>query len=201
MSNAGWFPQPDGQERYYDGEQWTDDFRPAQQGSQPPQPAYGQAPPPPQKKGFPWKWVVIIVAIVLLVCCGGFAACTAGVIGTADEVSKSMDSDASKEGGPDNPMPITEGEAFEVDGFNYAAGWKVTEEFGDANITGLKVTNNRDQKDSVMVEIKFMKGSEVLALVDCTTDPIQKGNTVSVDCFSTDKLPDDYDEITINDSF
>ena len=141
------------------------------------------------------------MAIVLLVCCGGFAACTAGVVGTADEVSKSMDSDASKEGGPENPMTITEGEAFEVDGFNYAAGWKATEELDTATITGLKVTNNRDHKDSAVVEIKFMKGSEVLALVDCTTDPIQKGQTATLDCFSDDKLPDDYDEITINDSF
>ncbi|WP_068252987.1 hypothetical protein [Janibacter corallicola] len=141
------------------------------------------------------------MAIVLLVCCGGFAACTAGVIGTADEVSKSMDSDASKSGGVDNPMTITEGEAFEVDGFKYAAGWKVTREFGSAAITGLKVTNDRDSRDSLWADVKLKKGSEVLATLDCMTDEIQPGETVTVDCTSADKLPDDYDKITINDSF
>ena len=29
MSNpAGWYPQPDGQQRYWDGEQWTEHFAP-----------------------------------------------------------------------------------------------------------------------------------------------------------------------------
>ncbi len=83
----------------------------------------------------------------------------------------------------------------------YAEGWKVTKEFGLANVTGLKVTNNRDHKDAALVEIKLMKGSEVLAVVDCTTEQIQKGQTTTLDCTSADKLPDDYDEITINDTF
>jgi hypothetical protein len=26
---AGWFPQPDGRQRYWDGEAWTDNFAPA----------------------------------------------------------------------------------------------------------------------------------------------------------------------------
>jgi hypothetical protein len=25
---AGWYPQPDGQQRYWDGQQWTKDFAP-----------------------------------------------------------------------------------------------------------------------------------------------------------------------------
>lgn len=139
--------------------------------------------------------------IVGILCCGGFAACTAGVFGAADEVSKSIEAEESEEGGTENAKKITEGEAFEVRGFNYAEGWSVTEEYDMIEIENLKVTNNRDERDSALVDIKFMKGDEVLASVDCTTDPIQKGQTVTVDCSSTDDLPSDYDTITINDMF
>ena len=32
-SPAGWYPQPDGQQRYWDGELWTDHFGPGEQPS------------------------------------------------------------------------------------------------------------------------------------------------------------------------
>ena len=194
MSSPGWFPQSDGRERYYDGNDWTDHYRVAQPA------APAQAAPPPKKSG-PWKWILIVGFVVLVLCCGGFAACSAGVIGAADEVSKSIEAGDSESGGPDNAVEITEGEAFEVRGFDYAEGWKVSEEFDMIEIEGLKVTNNRDEKDSALVDIKFMKGAEVLASVDCTTDPIQVGQTVSLNCLSADALPDDYDKMTINDTF
>ena len=66
---------------------------------------------------------------------------------------------------------------------------------------GLKVTNNRSDKDSALVEIKVWKGTEVVALADCSTDPIDVGTTVKVSCTSTDKLPNNFDKITINDTF
>lgn len=194
MSSPGGFPQPDGRERYYDGDDWTDHYREAQ-------PAPGPAQAPPPKKSGALKWILIVLFIVGILCCGGFAACTAGVFGAADEVSKSIEAEESEEGGTENAKKITEGEAFEVRGFNYAEGWSVTEEYDMIEIENLKVTNNRDERDSALVDIKFMKGDEVLASVDCTTDPIQKGQTVTVDCSSTDDLPSDYDTITINDMF
>ena len=41
----------------------------------------------------------------------------------------------------------------------------------------------------------------MLALSDCTSEPIDPGTTVTLTCFSGDKLPKSYDRITINDSF
>lgn len=195
MSSPGWFPQPDGRERYYDGNDWTDHYREAQ-----PAAAAAQAPPPP-KKSNAWKWILITVFVVLVLCCGGFAACTAGIFGAADEVSKSIEASESESGGENNAVEITEGEAFEVRGFDYAEGWSVTQKFGLVEIQGLKVTNNRDEKDAALVEIKFMQGSEILASADCSTQQLQPGQTATLDCFSGDALPDDYDKITINDTF
>lgn len=154
---------------------------------------------PKQKKKHTVRNIFLgLIALFILL----FAGCTALVGGAANEVSKSIEEDANKAGGTNNPMEITPGEAFEVDGFNYAAGWTVgADELGDAQVKGLKVTNNREDRDSALVEIKFMQGTEVLALVDCTTEPINVGTTVTLNCFSADDFPASYDKITINDSF
>lgn len=191
-SSPGWFPQPDGRERYYDGNDWTDHYRQAPPGAQ-------TSPPP--KKSSAWKWVLIVGFVVLVLCCGGFAACTAGVFEAADEVSKSVEAEESESGGTKNAVEITEGEAFDVRGFDYAEGWSVSEQYDMVEINDLKVTNNREDSDSALIDIKFMKGSEVLASADCTSDPIQVGQTVTLNCFSADALPSDYDTITINDTF
>lgn len=193
MSSPGWFPQPDGRERYFDGEYWTDHFRVGQ--------THLHLHPPPQKSGA-WKWVLIVLFVVLILCCGGFAACTAGVFSAAEEVSKSIEAEESESGGRNMAVDVTEGDAFEVRGFDYAEGWTVEKDvFGWTAVEGLKVTNNRERPDTALVDLKLMKGSEILATVSCTSDRLQVGQTTTLDCSSTDDLPDDYDRITINDMF
>ncbi|MBD3924532.1 hypothetical protein IEZ26_07875 [Nocardioides cavernae] len=153
---------------------------------------------PPKKKHTVRNLLLAFVVITGL----GIAGCTALVGGAANEISKSIEEDANKPGGTDNPMPINEGKPFEVDGFKYAAGWSIGKDaLGDLDVKGLKVTNNRDDKDSALVEIKLWQGTEVKALADCTTEPIGVGTTVSLSCLSTDKLPKSFDKITINDTF
>jgi hypothetical protein len=180
---------------------------------QPPPPAGppGGAPPPgsgyppqqqPPKKSHTLRNVLLVVLGLIIL---GFVGCSV-LVGTAvNEVDKSVKASEAKDaepGGPDNPLEIKVGEAFEVSDFKYAAGWSVgSDGLGDLAIKNLKVENNRDDKDSALVEIKFLKGDEVLASADCTTSPITPGQTVTVDCLSADKLPKQYDKITINDSF
>ena len=133
---------------------------------------------------------------------GGQLAERVLVGGAANEVSKSIAKDANKPGGTNAPLTITEGNAFEVDGFNYDAGWKLGNDgLGGMDVKGLKVTNNRDSKDSALVEVKAWKGNEVIALADGSTEPIAVGTKVSLTCTSTDKLPKSFTKITINDSF
>jgi hypothetical protein len=46
-----------------------------------------------------------------------------------------------------------------------------------------------------------MKGNEVLATIDCTSDQILPGQTATLNCFGTEPKPKGYDRITISDTF
>lgn len=160
---------------------------------------YGQPQPPAPKKSHTVRNVLLALVLLFVLFVGG---CLALVGTAANQVSKSIEKSDNALGGPKNPMTITVGKAFEVQGFKYAAGWTVSKDFaGDVNVKGLKVTNGRDHQDSALVEIKFWKGSEVLALADCTTEPVAPKTTTSLSCISGDRLPKKYDKVTINDSF
>lgn len=153
---------------------------------------------PPKKKHTVRNVLLVIVGLSVLLIGG----CVALIGGAANEVGKAIEEDASKAGGTDNPMDIEPGKSFEVDGFKYADGWSVNRDaLGDVEIKGLKVTNDRDDRDSALVEIKLWRGTEVVALIDCTTEPIQAGTTVTLGCFSADDMPKKYDKVTINDAF
>jgi hypothetical protein len=157
------------------------------------------APLAPVKKKHTVRNVILGLMLLAILFVGGCFALLGAGLNAAD---KAIKEDANKPGGTDNPLTIVAGKPFEVDGFKYAAGWRVRNDaLGDMDITGLKVTNHRDSKDSAIVEIKVWKGKEVVAAADCTSDPIAVGTTVSLTCLSTDRLPKAYDEITINDSF
>lgn len=187
----GFYPDSSGAMRWWDGATWTEHTQ---------QP--GPAATAPVKKKHTGRNVLLILVAAFVLFVGG---CLALVGGAANEVSKSIDEAEAKDqepGGPDNPLTIVEGEAFAVSGFSYLAGWTVDAgEFGGFDIKKLKVTNNRDDKDGALVEIKFMNGAEVLALANCTTEQIPVGQTTTVSCLSGDDLPKTYDRITINDTF
>jgi hypothetical protein len=220
---AGWYPQGS-QERWWDGTGWSDNFRPlgSDQAPQPaaptaayqttyPQPAepgwaqptYGQPQPyqtQPVGKSHVARNILIVFGVLFVLFVGG---CITVVAVVSDKVNDAVNDDSL--GGPNNPMTITEGKAFEVNGFDYGDGWTITNEpvSGTWNIDALKVTNNRGKADRLDVEIKLLNGGEVLATSICIAgdalDKIAKGTTVTVDCTSADPLPDAYDKITIQD--
>lgn len=79
------------------------------------------AKPPKKKRTF--------LKVFLALCAFGTVSVIAiiAMLGmAANEVSNSIEADANKPGGTDIPMTITKGTPFEVDGFNYAAGWQIT---------------------------------------------------------------------------
>ena len=94
--------------------------------------------------------------------------CFAVVAIVGNKVNDAVNDDTL--GGPNNPLTITEGEAFEVDGFEYADGWTIVGEPVSQtwHVDNLKVTNNRGKADRLFVEIKLLNASEIVATHDCT---------------------------------
>jgi hypothetical protein len=218
---AGWYPQ-DNQERWWDGTAWSDNFRPlgseqTQQFAQPVfqqappaygQPAYGQPqygqPQPyavqPVQESHTARNILIVFAVIFLLMVGG---CVAVVAVVGHKVNEAVNDDTL--GGPNHPLTITEGKAFEVDGFEYADGWAITPEPVSQTwtIENLKVTNHRGKADRLDAEIMLLNANEVMATAFCTVgdalDKIPEDTTVTVECSSSDPLPDAYDKITIQD--
>lgn len=198
---AGFYPDNSGAMRWWDGNAWTEHI----QGSQPP--AAASAPPSapasaaPEKKSHTLRNVLLVILALIVLSFVGCVAFLGTAVNEADKAIKNSEAKDEEPGGPENPLTIEEGKAFEVSGFSYKAGWKVVDDFGTVGINRLRVTNNRDTKDGAIVEIKFLVGDEVVALADCTTEQIPVGQTTKVDCGSGDELPKKYDRITINDTF
>jgi hypothetical protein len=219
---AGWYPQGN-QERWWDGSGWSDNFRPlgsdqTQQPGQPAmtagypqtfqqpayaQPTYGQPQPyvtQPVQKSHTGRNILIVFAVLFLVFVGG---CIAVVAVVGKKANDALNDDSV--GGPNNPLTISEGKAFEVDGFEYADGWSIVGEPVSQtwHIENFKVTNHRGKADRLDVKVTLLNGSEVVAESFCTAgdgfNKVAKDITVTVDCVSSDPLPEAYDKITIND--
>lgn len=221
---AGWYPQGS-QERWWDGTAWSDNFRPlgsdttattpqptyaqptyaqptyAQPGYA--QPAYGQpqyAAPQPAQKSHLARNLLIVFGVLVLLFVGG---CTALVYVAYDKVDEAVNDDTV--GGPNNPLTITEGQAFEVAGFDYGAGWSIgpAQFGGTVEVADLKVTNHRGKADRLIVEIKLLSSNEIVATASCTAsgvDKIPEDVTATVECSSSDPMPAAYDTVTIQDS-
>jgi hypothetical protein len=204
---AGWYPA-NGVERWWDGNAWSDHTRPLP-GAVPPSapPAamaapYGAAQPPgvvqpvAQGKSNLARNLLIAFGLVFLLCGGG---CVAIVAVVGNEANEAINDDT--EGGPNNPLTIEPGEAFEVAGFEYAEGWTLgPDASGLLSVEGLKVHNDRDKTDQAFVTISVLSGDEVLASTTCTSDGrIAEDRTVTLTCVSSDAMPADYDEVTIQD--
>ena len=224
---AGWYPQGN-QERWWDGNAWSDNFRPLgseqaqqamyQQAQQPAytqpqyaqpqyaQPQYGTPqtylPQQPVKQSHTARNILIVFGVLFLVFVGG---CIAVVAVVGNKVSDAVNDDSK--GGPNNPLTITEGQGFEVNGFKYADGWSITPEPVSQtwSVDNLKVTNERGKADRLLVEIKLYQASEIVATTECFTgngvEKIPQHTTVTVECNTSDAFPATYDKITINDAF
>ncbi|MFA6300692.1 MAG: hypothetical protein WC642_16100, partial [Nocardioides sp.] len=193
-------PQPYGQQPY--GQQ--------QYGQQP----YGQPPvypqqqqpygyaPVPQKESHTLRNVLLILGLVFLLFAGGCVALVGLAANEVDNAVEEITENDDAPGGVNNPLEITEGEGFEVYGFEYQDGWSIAaDSVGDIDIVDLKFENNRDEADSAYAEIKFFADNELVGMTSCSSEVAEVGQIVPMVCFSAEDLPPTYDKITIADSW
>lgn len=204
---AGWYPA-NGVERWWDGNAWTEHTRPLAGAVPPPAAApygapaygatqpYGVVQPVAPAKSHLARDLLIVFGLLFLLFVGGCVAITAVIADKAEDV---INDDTP--GGPNNPLTIEPGDGFEVAGFEYAEGWTLgPDASGLLSVEGLKVHNDRDKTDQAWVTISVLLDDEVLATSSCTSDSrIAQDRTVTLTCISSDPMPTDYDQVTIQD--
>jgi hypothetical protein len=89
----------------------------------------------PQQDNHTTRNVLLVVGAVVLLFCAGLVGF---VIWAFSNIGDAFDPDYR--GSENDPLTVTEGEAFEIRGFEYAAGWSVVPAAGatgDLEITGI----------------------------------------------------------------
>lgn len=170
---------------------------------------YGGTPSPYQpKKSGTGKTIAIIVGVIVLVVllfCGGIIGLIVWAANNVEDQVSEFDSD--RRGGPDNPITVTEGESFEIDGIEYADGWRIVpaaDEYGQDAIVGLVGENDRSDEsaETVSLQITFVDGDTEVGSLGCRSKgPISYGNTEELDCSSYDAIPESYDGIEVSASY
>lgn len=198
---AGWYPTPEGQERYWDGQSWTDQIRATEaegaptpeQGGPPP----GQSGPPPKKSngcliGAIIAGVVVLVLILVLVAAGVFGWFVAKekigeIVASAvptqsvqpepqapapDATGDSTPSPEETTDAPDAPaFPI--GEGFTAGRFEIQKGWKVGEatDFPGWAVLDMKATTSESSSAPGLFTLSLLDGQKVVTETLCTIEP------------------------------
>lgn len=190
---AGWYPS-DGQERYWDGTQWTEQTRPAAA-------AAPQAPftPPQPKKKHTLRNVLIAVVVLFVLIVGG---CTAILAAGGKAVNDAINDEVKN----DTPTAVTEGKSFEHDGFTASAGWSIKPSRFGVDVKGMSVTLDDDQGTtsgrSALWTIGLYDGKTKVAELTCSSNEIQEGETSKMDCISGDEIKaGDWSTVKVSDAF
>lgn len=195
-------------------------FAPPPQWPVAPAPGPGQFHPPAGGYGAPMLYqqkssggagkviaiVVGIIALLAVLVCGGAIALFAW---GANNIEEAFDEfDPGREGGRDNPISLEVGEDFEIDGIEYADGWRVVppaDEYSRDSIAGLKGTNDRDDgtSESVFLTFTFIDGDDIeVGEVSCHSNGnISHGNTEELDCNGRDRITESYDHVEVAASY
>lgn len=211
----GWHPQPDGRDRWWDGQQWTDHFRdpvapaaPAPYGT--PGAPQGQWPPPKRgmsggAKGCLVAAVVVVLLVVVALVVGGiFLARTANRV--VEDVRTSFPtSSAFPSGLPSDlpgggePVEVTVGEGFELGSASVEPGWTLGSLAGvGATVDGMTVTFGGGNALPVVFSMDFDNG----ASTTCTASPAEGADSGDVSCLPmVDDAPDDGARVTVTPRF
>ena len=99
------------------------------------------------------------------------------------------------------PCTIQVGHAFQLGKHEVLTGWKVRKDvLGDVELVG-KAKNIGDESSAMAIEVKFLRGSEVVMDVNCSTDSLEPEQTQAISCFSSDDYTTKYDKITAEAMF
>jgi hypothetical protein len=193
----GWYPTPDGQLGYWNGQRWT----------QYPAITTKAKPAARRRRLTASFWVPIGVGTALVLAVG---SCMAYALSQPvfQDVGAACDSFTADEVGPGeygdyyHPMQVEEGDGFTIDGFSYQEGWRVVPRTStDTTVTfaGLLATSHRDGKDRARLWVRLCRDNVVMAEAECNSGyaKVQPGASADMWCVSAHAIPASYDKITV----
>jgi hypothetical protein len=99
------------------------------------------------------------------------------------------------------PATVKVGQSIVIGKHQILPGWKVTKaDYLDTFEVTAKVKNISDETSSSLMEMKFLKGNEVVGDVMLTSDPLEPGQVQKLNGLSGDEFVK-YDRITVEAMF
>lgn len=210
----GWHPQPDGRERWWDGQQWTEHFRDPVAA---PVPAYGDAgyaqpggqAPLPQKTGMSSGAkgcliaVVVLVVVAILVAIAGVFFFARSVNEAVDDVRTSMPTGFPTEipEGTGTTVVVVIGDGFDVGGARVEDGWSLEENGGiGRSVEGMTATFADGQAVPLFFTMQFTgaDGGTVDTVCSATGEG---GATADVSCIPLFGDVDENGDVEVTSAF
>lgn len=209
----GWHPQPDGRERWWDGQQWTEHFRDPVAA---PAPAYGDAggaypgqyPGPEKKPGMSRGAKGCLIAVVVLLVVAILAA-IAGVFFFARSVNEAVDDvRTSMPTGFPTELPdggttvvVVIGDGFDVGNARIEDGWSLEDNGGiGRSVEGMQATFEGDQAVPLFFTMQFTgtDGGTVDTVCSATGEG---GSTADVTCIPLFGDVDETGDVQVTTAF
>jgi hypothetical protein len=157
---------------------------------------------PPQYKQFePRRRHPVRRALLALAVAGGVAGAGAAVVTSfGDEVGGSAEAPPESTAStaptvPRAPRTVSAGKPFTIGRHQVLAGWTVREEFGMFTVAA-RVKNVSDMNSTAFLQVRFLKGTEILAGVQCASDDLEPGRSGPLVCVPDGLYTKSYDRIT-----
>lgn len=98
------------------------------------------------------------------------------------------------------PCVVTVGSAFALGKHQVLAGWKITDSGFGMTIVG-KAKNVSDDSSTMFINVKFLRGDEVMANVMCNTGELLTGQIETMNCVPDGTYTKKFDKVTAEAAF
>jgi hypothetical protein len=98
------------------------------------------------------------------------------------------------------PCAVRVGGAFQLGEHTVLAGWKIKDSGFGMTIVG-KARNTGDKSSTMFINVKFLRGDEVMANVMCNTGELAPGQSEALNCIPDGTYTKKFDKVTAEAAF
>ena len=179
-----------------------------QQYTQPPHAQMPMQQPPKQKNTTKTALIIVgsifggLVLIGALGSIGGNKSADKPVAAPAATTTTAAAPKLACEGQDDRSAPceVKVGSAFKLGSHTVLAGWKIKDSGFGMTIVG-KAKNTDDKTSTMFIDVKFLKGDEVVAHVMCNTGDLEPGQSETMNCIPDGTYTKKFTKVTAEATF